>query len=66
MELHLQIKTARIAKKINQINLAIQMETTRNTVSNWETGTSSPNIDTLKRLSKVLDYEFKIKANETT
>lgn len=66
MELHLQIKTARIAKKINQLNLAIQMETTRNTVSNWETGTSSPNIDTLKRLSKVLDYEFKIKANETT
>lgn len=61
MELHKQIKIARINKNINQVQLAIDMETTRNTISNWETGTSRPNIDTLKRLSKILDYEFTVK-----
>ena len=61
MELHKQIKIARINKNINQVQLAIQMKTSRNTVSNWETGASRPNIDTLRKLSKILDSEFTIK-----
>lgn len=61
MELHKQIKIARINKNINQVQLAIQMKTTRNTISNWETNTSRPNIDTLRKLSTILDCEFTIK-----
>ena len=61
MELHKQIKIARINKNINQVQLAIQMKTTRNTISNWETGTSRPNIDTLRKLSTILECEFTIK-----
>ena len=61
MELHKQIKIARINKNINQVQLAIQMKTTRNTISNWETNTSRPNIDTLIKLSTILDCEFTIK-----
>jgi len=61
MEISKQIKLARIKANINQIQLAIQMDCNRQTVSNWETGATLPDVNTLKQLSKLLTTKFIIK-----
>lgn len=60
MELKEQIKTARKLLKINQIQLAIIMGVNKQTVSNWETGVSTPDLKTLKTLGKKLQTKFTI------
>ena len=61
MEISKQIKLARIKANINQIQLPIQMDWNRQTVSNWETGATLPDVNTLKQLSKLLTTKFIIK-----
>ena len=53
-----QIKTARKAKGMTQDDLAGAINTTRQTVSNYEAGKRLPDGETLLRLSKALDYSF--------
>lgn len=58
MELKEQIKEARKKLNLNQIQLAIIMKCTKQTVSNWETGVSTPDLKTLKILGKKLQNKF--------
>lgn len=61
MELKHQIRIARKDKGYNQKELAKVLNVTPASVSNWERGYSYPEMETLKQISKLLDYEFTIK-----
>ena len=45
------IKRLRLEKNINQEQLAEQLHVTRQAVSNWETGKTQPDIETLTRIA---------------
>ena len=49
------IQALRTKRGLSQNELAEQVHVTRQAVSRWENGETTPNIDTLKLLSKVLD-----------
>ena len=49
------IKKARETKELSQEQLAERLNVTRQAVSNWERGKSEPDIETLQRLSDVLE-----------
>ena len=49
------IKKAREGKGLSQEQLAERLNVTRQAVSNWERGKSEPDIETLQRLSEVLE-----------
>ena len=49
------IYNLRKSKKLSQEQLAEQVRVTRQTISNWELGETSPNPEQLKLLSKVLN-----------
>lgn len=53
-----QLLAARKARHMTQEQLAEQMNVSRPMISHWETGRSLPDIDTVKRLSQVLNYNF--------
>ncbi len=46
------IKKLRVEKNINQEQLAEQLHVTRQAVSNWETGKTQPDIETLTRIAE--------------
>ena len=46
------IKRLRLEKNINQEQLAEQLHVTRQAVSNWETGKTQPDIDTLTSIAE--------------
>lgn len=48
------IKKLRIAGKMTQEDLAAKMFVTRQTISNWETGKSQPDLETISALSEQL------------
>ena len=50
----MRLRTIRTEKKITQDYIAKKMGVNQNTVSQWESGTRRPDIDTLIRLAKVL------------
>ena len=52
------IRTLRTEKGLSQDELAEQLFVTRQAVSRWETGETTPNIDTLKLLSKLFDVSI--------
>lgn len=52
------IKKLREEKNMTQDNLAEKMNVTRQAVSNWETGKTSPDIDTLFKLSQIFDVSM--------
>lgn len=54
------IKKQRIQKGMTQDSLAGQLFVTRQTVSNWETGRSQPDIDTLVRIAEVLQTDVSV------
>ena len=54
MELKDNIYNLRKSKKISQEDLAEKVEVTRQTISNWELGSTSPNPKQLILLSKAL------------
>ena len=53
------IRTLRIRKKLNQDQLAEALHVTRQTVSNYETGRSRPDVEMLAKLAEVLDVDIK-------
>lgn len=52
------IRDLRVRKKLTQDALAEQLFVTRQTVSNYETGKSRPDIDMLMRIAEVLDTDI--------
>ena len=52
------IKKLREEKSMTQYNLAEKLNVTRPAVSNWETGKTSPDIDTLFKLSQIFDVSM--------
>ena len=53
-----QLLAARKASGMTQEQLAEQMNVSRPMISHWETGRTMPDLDTIKRLSQVLNYNF--------
>ncbi len=51
------IKRQRIEKGLSQEELAQKLFVTRQTVSNYETGKSNPDLDTLTKLSEILETD---------
>ena len=54
------IKNARIAANLKQSELATMLNVGQTTISNWETGYSSPDIESLKKMA----YIFKISVDD--
>ncbi len=52
------IRRARVRRKLTQDDLAQTVHTTRQTISNYETGRSRPNVETLQRLADALGVEL--------
>ncbi len=51
------IRAARLAKQLTQDDLAERLHTTRQTVSNYETGRSRPDVEMLMQIAQVLEVE---------
>lgn len=51
-KVHSTIRLIRMEKGINQEQLAEQLHVTRQAVSNWETGKTQPDIETLTRIAE--------------
>ena len=54
------IRSLREAKNLTQDQLAEKLYVTRQTVSNYETGRSRPDIDMLMKMAEVLDTDIHI------
>lgn len=54
------IKSARLAANLKQSELATMLNVGQTTISNWETGYSSPDIESLKKMA----YIFKVSVDE--
>ena len=52
------IKKCRLSQNMTQEELAEKMFVTRQTISNWETGKSQPDLDSLKELAVQLDVDI--------
>ena len=52
------IRRARVCRKLTQDDLAQTVHTTRQTISNYETGRSRPDVETLQRLADALCVEL--------
>ena len=52
------IRRARVRRKLTQDDLAQTVHTTRQTISNYETGRSRPDVETLQRLADTLGVEL--------
>lgn len=52
------LKRLRTRQGLKQEELAQKMSVTRQTVSGWETGRRQPDLETLKKLAKVLDVDI--------
>lgn len=53
-----QLNAVRKERHITQDRLSKEMNVSRQTISHWENDRAIPDIDTIKRLSQVLDYNF--------
>ena len=53
-----QLNAIRKERHITQEQLAQEMNVSRTTISRWESGKALPDIETIKRLSQVLNYNF--------
>ena len=53
-----KLHEVRKARDFTQDQLAKEMNVSRQTISHWENGRAVPDIDTIKHLSQVLDYNF--------
>ena len=62
------IKRLRLEKSINQEQLAEQLHVTRQAVSNWETGKTQPDIETLTQIAEYfgVSVEYLIYGKEPT
>lgn len=55
-----QLSEARKSKGITQEHLAEMLGITRQGISNWERGRTFPDLDAIKQLSHILNYEFTV------
>ncbi len=55
-----QLSEARKLKGITQEHLAEMLGITRQGISNWERGRTFPDLDAIKQLSHILNYEFTV------
>lgn len=53
-----QLNTVRKERKLTQEQLAQELNVSRTTISRWEKGVMMPDLDTVKQLSQVLEYNF--------
>lgn len=53
-----QLLVARKASGMTQEQLAEQMNVSRPMISHWETGRSLPDLESVKRLSQILEFNF--------
>lgn len=53
-----ELHALRKERHITQEQLAKEMNVSRTAISNWENGKALPDIDTIKRLSQVMHYNF--------
>ena len=60
-----QLNAVRRARGMTQEQLAQEMNVSRQTISHWENGRAQPDIDMLKKLYRVLDYNFLAEADVT-
>lgn len=58
MEIHLKLKQLRKLKHLTQEEVAAMLNVTRQAVSNWEVGKTSPDLDTLVSLAKLYDVSI--------
>lgn len=49
------IKSARLAANLKQSELATMLNVGQTTISNWETGYSSPDIESLKKMAYIFN-----------
>lgn len=59
-----QLLAARKASGLTQEQLAEQMNVSRPMISHWETGRSLPDLESVKRLSQILEYNFLQEGNQ--
>lgn len=52
------LKTIRVQKNLTQDEMAEKLSVTRQAVSRWENGDSTPNIETLKQISTAFDVSI--------
>ncbi len=50
-----RIKTLRLAKSISQVDLAVMLNVSKQSVSNWENDNIQPSIDMLIRLADIFN-----------
>ena len=60
-----QLNAVRRARGMTQEQLAQEMNVSRQTISHWENGRAQPDIDMLKKLYRVLEYNFLAEADVT-
>ena len=58
MDIGLQIKKFREQQKISQEELALKIFVSRQTISNWETNKSCPDVKSLITLSNIFNVSF--------
>ena len=59
-----RLKNARIQQRYTQDQLAIYMNITRSTISNWERGICEPDFEALQQLSALLHTDFLTDSDE--
>ena len=53
-----QLSNVRRAKGLTQEQLAERLAVSRTNISRWESGRLMPDLDTIKRLSQILEFNF--------
>ena len=53
-----QLSNVRRAKGLTQEQLAERLAVSRTNISRWESGKLMPDLDTIKRLSQILEFNF--------
>ncbi len=69
-----QIRKLRIARNLNQVQLAYHLGVTKQSISNWENNNILPSVDTLKKIAQffncsadyLLELDTKISSIQTT
>ncbi|WP_429971764.1 helix-turn-helix domain-containing protein [Fructilactobacillus sp. Tb1] len=58
MSLQTELQTARKKSNLTQEQVAEKLHVSRKTISSWETGRNSPDIETLSKLSEIYQIKF--------
>lgn len=65
MEISENLKSSRKKSKLTQVTVSKKLHVTRQTVSQWETGKSTPDLDTLEQLSDLYQCPICVLLGET-